>query len=219
MTSPYIDSPAVTVREQPRLRSSAGLPRNQLRRQVAELMVRRRGVPLERMAVTQPADNDITDGGDFLVIQRALAALGPQEEDQTLYLVCSGPLLDPLLAPLAAAIHNLGWRGDELGISHLEEQGGTQVFGLLAWTVPQDAGATVESSATRPMSTRSLRARHTPPSACDCAVRGHCGSTPGPRGGPRTVKEYTYVTEPNLLLTLTGNGPVRSASLSTGSGL
>ncbi|MFI0514222.1 hypothetical protein ACH3Y9_29520 [Streptomyces sp. WSLK1-5] len=143
MTALYIDSLAATVRTRPRFQPSGGLPHNHLRRQVADLVARRRGVPLERMTVRQPADNDIADAGDFLIIQRALAALGPQEEDQTLYLVRSGPLLDPLLAPLAATAHSLGWRGDALGVSHLEEQAATLLFGLLAWAVPQDAGATV----------------------------------------------------------------------------
>ncbi|TLQ46308.1 hypothetical protein [Streptomyces marianii] len=88
--------------------------------------------------------DDPADAGDFLITQRALAALGPPpEKPHTLYLVRSGPLLDPMVAPLTATVHTMGWPGDEVGISHLEEQGGTLVFDLLAWAVPEDAEATV----------------------------------------------------------------------------
>lgn len=134
----------MTVRSRPQLRSTTELPRTHLRRQVAELVARQRGVPSERVKVRHPADHDLADAGDFLITQRALTALGPPPNaPHTLYLVRSGPLLDPLVAPLAATVHTTGWLGDDVGISHLEEQGGMLVFDLLTWTIPADNGATV----------------------------------------------------------------------------
>ncbi|MEU7449786.1 hypothetical protein [Streptomyces diastaticus] len=144
VTGLYVDRLAITVRSRPRLKPTAELHRTHQRRQVAHLLATRRGVPEERIKVRQPLDDDPADAGDFLITQRALAALGPPpERPHTLYLVRSGPLLDPMVAPLTATVHTMDWHGDEVGISHLEEQGGTLVFDLLAWAVPEGAGATV----------------------------------------------------------------------------
>lgn len=143
MAALYVDSLAVAVRSVPRLRPSAELPRRDMRRQVADLVAHHRGIPPERMSVRLPADGDAADAEDFLLTQRVLTALGPPPAEQTLYVVRSGPLLDPMLAPLPAVAHALGWPGDELGVSHLDEQGGTLVFDLLDWAVPDGAGATV----------------------------------------------------------------------------
>lgn len=144
MTKLYIDSLAITVRSCPRLKPTAALHRTHQQRQVAHLVAGRRGVPKDRIKVRQPLADDLADAGDFLITQRALAALGPPpERPHTLYLVRSGPLLDPMVAPLTATVHTMGWPGDEVGISHLEEQGGTLVFDLLEWAVPEGCGATV----------------------------------------------------------------------------
>ncbi|MFI5808665.1 hypothetical protein [Streptomyces sp. NPDC051561] len=144
MTNLYVDALAITVRSLPRLKPATAMHRTHQQRQVAHLVAMRHGVPEARIKVRQPADDDPADAGDFLITQRALAALGPPpEQPHTLYLVRSGPLLDPMVAPLTATVHTMGWPGDEVGISHLEEQGGTLVFDMLAWAVPTDAGATV----------------------------------------------------------------------------
>ncbi|MFF8616543.1 hypothetical protein [Streptomyces sp. NPDC015350] len=144
MTKLYVDRLAITVRSSPRLGPTAELHRTHQRRQVAHLVAERRGVPEERIRARRPLDGEPADAGDFLVVQRTLTALGsPPGRPHTLYLVRSGPLLDPMVAPLTAAAHTTGWPGDEVGISHLEEQGGTLVFDLLAWAVPEDDGATV----------------------------------------------------------------------------
>jgi hypothetical protein len=139
----YIDALAIAVRSRPRLQPSAELPQRNQRRRMAEVIARHRGIPPGRMYVRQPAPDDPADAADYAITWRALDALGPPDHDQTLFLVRSGPAIDPMTAPLAATLHATGWTGDDLGISHLEEQGGTQVFSLLDWAVPEDRGATV----------------------------------------------------------------------------
>ncbi|MCA1268676.1 hypothetical protein ACIPQH_24085 [Streptomyces rubiginosohelvolus] len=144
MTELYLDTFAITVRADPLLRRTGELHRTHQQRQVAHLVAARRGLPVDRIKVRKPLHDDLADAGDFLIVQQALTALGPPpERPQTLYLVRTGPLLDPMVAPLAATVHALGWPGDEVGVSHLEEQGGTLVFDLLAWAIPEDAGATL----------------------------------------------------------------------------
>jgi hypothetical protein len=139
----YIDALAIALRTRPRLQLSIELPPRNPRRRVANMIARSRGIPSERMYVRQPVPDDPADAADYATTWRALDALGPPDEDQTLFLVRSGPVIDPMTPPLAATVHAVGWTGDDVGISHLEEQGGTQVFRLLDWAVPEDRGATV----------------------------------------------------------------------------
>jgi hypothetical protein len=107
------------------------------------MIARNRGVPAERIYIRQPVPDNQADAADYALTVRALDTLGSADHDQTLFLVRSGPVIDPMMAPLAATTHAVGWTGDDVGISHLEEQGGTQVFSLLHWAVPGDRGATV----------------------------------------------------------------------------
>jgi hypothetical protein len=139
----YIDALAIVVRSRPWLQPSAKLPRRDPRRQVANMIARSRGIPAELMYVRQPMAGDPADASDCAATRRVLDALGPPDDDHTLFLVRSGPVIDPMTAPLAATAHAVGWTGDDVGISHLGEQGGTQVFRLLDWVVPEDRGATV----------------------------------------------------------------------------
>jgi hypothetical protein len=143
MADLYIDALAIAVRARPRLQLSAELPARHPRRRVANMIARNRGIPAERMYVRQPVPDDPAEAGDYATTWRALDALGPPDAGQTLFLVRSGPVIDPMTAPLAATVHAVGWTGEDVGISHLEEQGGTQVFRLLDWAVPEDRGATV----------------------------------------------------------------------------
>ncbi|MGP4022513.1 hypothetical protein [Actinomadura sp. 3N407] len=143
MAELYIDAFAIAVRSRPRLRPADELGRRSLRRQVAEMIARTRGVPLARVCARHPEPGDPADAADYAATWRALGALGPPDGHQTLVLVRSGPVLDPMTAPLAATVRAVGWTGDDVGISHLAEQGGTQVFRLLGWAVPEDRGATV----------------------------------------------------------------------------
>jgi hypothetical protein len=143
VASLYIDALAIAVRARPRLRPSVELPQRNQRRRVANMIARDRGIPAERMYIREPVPDNLADAEDYAIPWRALDALGPPDHDQTLFLVRSGPVIDPMTAPLAATLHAVGWTGDDMGISHLDEQGGTQVFSLLDWAVPEDRGATV----------------------------------------------------------------------------
>lgn len=143
MTNLHIGAAAIAVRIRPLLQPSTELPQRNQRRRVANMIARSRGIPAERMYVRHPVPGNTADAADYALTGRALDALGPPDHDQTLFLVNSGPIIDPMTAPLAATLHSVGWTGDDVGISHLGGQGGTAVFGLLDWAVPEDRGATV----------------------------------------------------------------------------
>jgi hypothetical protein len=101
---------------------------------------REHGIPREHVLVLAPEDS--TDGAPD-VSGLVLAALGAPAVAQPLFFVRSGPLRDSLVARLAQLVHESGWAGEDVGLTHLEELGGTAVFGLLEWAVPADTGATV----------------------------------------------------------------------------
>lgn len=94
------------------------------------------GIPLEHLIVVNPADSDRPELSDL-----ALAAVGVPDDDQPLFLIRSGPLRDPMVTLLARMVLKFGWRGDDIGITHLDELGGTVGFELLDWAIP--AAATV----------------------------------------------------------------------------
>ncbi|MCX4750464.1 hypothetical protein OG455_33980 [Kitasatospora sp. NBC_01287] len=101
---------------------------------------REHGIPAEHVLVLSSQD---TTGGEPDVSALALAGLGAPPVEQPLFLVRSGPLRDSMVASLAQLVHESGWVGEDVGITHLEELGGTVVFDLLGWAVPQESGATV----------------------------------------------------------------------------
>lgn len=94
------------------------------------------GTPAEHLGML--ADQD--DGTDVCSV--ALGRLGLPPVPQPLYLVRSGPLADPYVAMLSRLVEKSGWAGSDVGITHLDELGGTLVFDLLDWCVQSDAGAT-----------------------------------------------------------------------------
>lgn len=101
---------------------------------------REHGIPAEHVLVLSSQD---TTGGEPDVSSLVLAGLGAPQVAQPLFLVRSGPLRDSMVASLAQLVHESGWAGEDVGITHLEELGGTLVFDLLGWAVPVDTGATV----------------------------------------------------------------------------
>ncbi|MGH3414831.1 MAG: hypothetical protein ACRDVE_10300 [Actinocrinis sp.] len=105
-------------------------------RQLARGLAQHAGTTLEAVRI-RPAEERAPD-----VSSLALAALGPRHRDEPLFLVRSGPLSDPHGALLARLVFESGWEGEDLGITHLDELGGTLVFGLLSWAVREGAGAT-----------------------------------------------------------------------------
>jgi hypothetical protein len=96
-----------------------------------------RGLPAERLAVRDGS------GADEDVCGRALRALGVPDDDQPLYLVNPGMGPDMFVAVLPRLVQELGWRGEDIGITHLDEAGGTAVFGMLDWSSGPDGRATV----------------------------------------------------------------------------
>jgi len=98
------------------------------------------GIPPEH-AMMLALRGAVWDGPDVSAL--ALAGLGVPAAPQPLFLVRSGPLRDSMVAALAQLVHESGWAGEDVGITHLEELGGTAVFDLLRWAVPVDAAATV----------------------------------------------------------------------------
>ena len=92
------------------------------------------GIPLEHLIVVNPADTNEPELSD-----RALAAVGVPDDDQPLFLIRSGPLRDPMVTLLARMVLQFGWRGDDIGITHLDELGGTVGFELLDWAIPDEA--------------------------------------------------------------------------------
>ncbi|WP_410606672.1 hypothetical protein [Amycolatopsis sp. lyj-109] len=95
------------------------------------------GIPLSRLMVRIPEDDDVD------VTAQVLAALGPPALPQPLFFVRSGPLRDPNVAALAGLVHRSGWAGEDVGLTHLDELGGTAVFGLLEWAVETEATAVI----------------------------------------------------------------------------
>lgn len=100
---------------------------------LARLVAEAGGIPLERIWMLA------ADGGADLATH-ALASLGAPAAGEPLFLVRSGPLRDPYVVELARLVHEADWPGEDLGITHLDELGGTVVFDLLDWAV--EGGAT-----------------------------------------------------------------------------
>jgi hypothetical protein len=130
----HVTALAVAVRQNPGYRQViAGEDAFPLMSAVAAL----RGVPPERLVLREG------NGADEDVCARALDALGAPDDTQPLYLVHTGAGPDPYIACLAKLVHELDWPGEDTGITHLDEAGGTAVFDLLDWSTGPDRGATV----------------------------------------------------------------------------
>ncbi|UED82946.1 hypothetical protein [Streptomyces profundus] len=136
---------------------------------LARLAAHARGVPLTELRLPPP---DLPGAPDPDVSAQALAALAAWEgpaDDEPLFLVRSGPLRDPEVAELGRLVHALGWRGDDLGLTHLDELGGALFHGLLDWAVTSratvlvvDDPALAEPAAVRPPRAVALRLRRGP---------------------------------------------------------
>lgn len=99
------------------------------------------GIPLDHIVVVNPTDShDQAELSDLV-----LAAIGVPDDDQQLFLVRSGPLRDPMVTLLARVVFRSGWRGDDIGITHLDELGGTIAFEMLEWAIPGDVATVLIS--------------------------------------------------------------------------
>ncbi|MCX5391929.1 hypothetical protein [Streptomyces sp. NBC_00094] len=137
----YVDAVRVACHDHPVHVPAVALPEDDDRRWLAGFVARVAGVPLEDLGVLDPLASG--QGDESALCLRVLDALGPAAAPQPLVLVRSGPVLDPKVSMLAGLVHATDWAGDDLGLTHLDEQGGTAVLDLLAWTLPDDGGATV----------------------------------------------------------------------------
>uniref|UniRef100_UPI00189245E4 hypothetical protein n=1 Tax=Catenulispora rubra TaxID=280293 RepID=UPI00189245E4 len=101
---------------------------------------RARGIPVEH-AMRVAMDDEVDSAAEPDVSALALAALGSPPAAQPLFLVHDVPR-DSLVSALAGLVQGSGWAGEDVGITHLEELGGTVLFDLLDWAMPE-VGATV----------------------------------------------------------------------------
>jgi hypothetical protein len=132
----HVAALAVVVQDDPTRRPVSSLPEHDHLVRIARSFGVIGFIPMERLEV-------LRDGGDATdVCAQALGALGVPEDDQPLYLVRSGPLPDPFVATLARLVQRVGWRGEDTGITHLDEAGGTAVFDLLDWSTGPGGSAT-----------------------------------------------------------------------------
>lgn len=100
---------------------------------------RARGIPIEHaMQLAVDDDVDLSDEPDVSTL--ALAALGSPPDAQPLFLIRDLPR-DSMVSALAGLVQRFEWAGEDVGFTHLEELGGTVVFDLLDWVMPE-AGAT-----------------------------------------------------------------------------
>jgi hypothetical protein len=133
-----VEAISVAVHRHPGYRPVAALaPTEDLPLLVADV-ARFSGIPPERLWLLDPDDGPAAD-----VATPALAALGAPATDEPLFLVRSGPPRDPYAVELARLVHEAGWAGEDVGVTHLDELGGTVIFRLLSWVVPEGATATV----------------------------------------------------------------------------
>ncbi|HEY8980270.1 MAG TPA: hypothetical protein VIU15_11875 [Streptomyces sp.] len=133
----YVEALATAVREDPSYVPVLELAAGDERRWLGEFAARATSVSPAGLGVLDPG------GDEARLCAAALAALGPADDAESLYLVRSGPVLDAWVSMLARLVHEGDWQGEDLGLTHLGHLGGTAVFELLGWAVPDGAGASV----------------------------------------------------------------------------
>jgi hypothetical protein len=102
---------------------------------LARAVAERNELPLDRLRF-------LADEPDRDVASVALDELGPPPDKQPVLLVRGGPDPDPFVTTLARMVAGRPWVDEELGLTHLDELGGTAVLEFLDWFMP-DGGATV----------------------------------------------------------------------------
>jgi hypothetical protein len=131
----YVAGLAVAVTDEPSYLPVSTLDPDDDYLLLARSMATLTGVPANCLTIR--ADDGATDFG-----LRALRDLGAPGPAEPLYLVRSGPVPDSYVAVLAWLVEELGWPGEDTGITHLDEAGGTAVFDLLDWSTPAAGRAT-----------------------------------------------------------------------------
>jgi hypothetical protein len=135
MTGLVVAAIAVAVLERPAYLSIADFVADPDMMALARAVAERNELPLERLRF-------LADEPHLDVASVALDELGPPDGRQPVLLVRSGPDPDPFVATLARMVTGRPWVDEELGLTHLDELGGTAVLEFLDWFMP-DGGATV----------------------------------------------------------------------------
>ena len=190
MTGLVVEAIAVAVLERPVYRSIAGFGTDPDMMALARAAAERNEVPLERLRF-------LADEPDLDVASVALDELGPPEREQPVLLVRSSPDPDPFVSSLARMVDGRPWIGEELGLTHLDELGGTAVLEFLDWFMP-DAGATVLIVDQCPV----VDVQAAPPTPAAVALRVGRGT-----GLIRVVSWGEGVPPPSIAYRFTGQGP------------
>jgi len=185
-----IEAITVAVREHPVYLSSADLAADPSMTALARAAAERNEVPLGRLRF-------LADEPDVDVASLALDELGPPRCPQPLLLVRADPDPDPFSTTLSRMVAGRAWVQEEIGLTHLDELGGTAVLEFLDWFMP-DTGATVLIVDQSPV----VDAYRPPPSPCAVALRvsRHTGMirvTGWGEGAPPPALAYRF----------TGRGP------------
>ncbi len=135
MTGLVVEAIAVAVLERPAYLSIADFVPDPDMMALARAVAERNELPLERLRF-------LADRPDLDVASVALDELGPPRDKQPVLLVRSGSDPDPFVSALARMVTGRPWVDEELGLTHLDELGGTAVLEFLDWFMP-DSGATV----------------------------------------------------------------------------
>src|SRR5882724_11732117 len=135
MTGLVVEAIAVAVLERPAYLSIADFVADPDMMALARAVAERNELPLDRLRF-------LADEPDRDVASVALDELGPPVDKQPVLLVRGGPDPDPFVTTLARMVAGRPWVDEELGLTHLDELGGTAVLEFLDWFMP-DSGATV----------------------------------------------------------------------------
>lgn len=190
MTGLVVEAIAVAVLERPSYLSVADFVADPDMMALARAAAERNEVPLERLRF-------LADEPDLDVASVALDELGPPDAEQPVLLVRSSPDPDPFVSSLARMVSERTWVGEELGLTHLDELGGTAVLEFLDWFMPE-SGATVLIVDQSPViDIQAMR-----PSPAAVALRVGRGS-----GLIRVVSWGEGVPPPAIAYRFTGQGP------------
>jgi hypothetical protein len=190
MTGLVVEAIAVAVLERPAYLSIADFVSNPEMMALARAVAERNELPLERLRF-------LADEPDRDVASVALDELGPPEGEQPVLLVRSAPDPDPFVATLARMVTGRPWVNEEIGLTHLDELGGTGVLEFLDWFMP-DGGATVLIVDQNPV----IDIQATRPSPAAVALRVGRGS-----GLIRVVSWGEGAPPPAMAYRFTGHGP------------
>jgi hypothetical protein len=135
MTGLVVEAIAVAVLERPAYLSIADFVADPDMMALARAVAERNELPLDRLRF-------LADEPDRDVASVALDELGPPADKQPVLLVRGGPDPDPFVTTLARMVAGRPWVDEELGLTHLDELGGTAVLEFLDWFMPE-SGATV----------------------------------------------------------------------------